>query len=46
MTVLEAVPGSIMGVALIYWIGGRPSWSWKYVKSGTLQPTDTYCVYP
>jgi hypothetical protein len=23
MTVLEAVPGSIMGVALVYWIGTR-----------------------
>jgi hypothetical protein len=23
MTVLEAVPGSILGVALVYWIGAR-----------------------
>jgi hypothetical protein len=37
---------AVAAFELIYWIGGRPSWSWKYVKSGTLQPTDTYCVYP
>lgn len=37
---------AVAAFEIVYWSGGRPSYTWKYVKSGTEQPTGSYCFYP
>jgi hypothetical protein len=37
---------AVAAFEMIYWSGGRPTWTWKYVKSGTQLPTGNYCNYP